>query len=237
MWCGPRKSLNLKNRLLLQIRRHQAKKEKVRVWKHWTYGQSYKRYLGIHIPNPWEFILFRKYNIVKPRTPIKNPPFRLIFIYSPIYYCMCPVPIHWRTHYQNKFNASVEVTARQMSHYTITYFTKFNMVFFGLHRPFFHKLKFKGKGYYMYRNFRNTITPQLGHAHRILTYTFYVGVRFFRRGTVRRSIVLVGRLKNHLHLAAWSIRQMRRQNIFTGRGVRFARDTIYKKPGKISTYR
>jgi ribosomal protein L6P/L9E len=115
---------------------------------------------------------------------------------------MCPVPVHWSTHYQNRFNTSLEIVARQISHYTVTYFSKFNSVFFALHRPFFHKLKFKGKGYYMYRNKRNTITPQLGHAHRILTYTFYVAVRFFKRGTVRRSIVLTGRLKEHLHTAA-----------------------------------
>lgn len=237
MWCGPRKPIDLKNRLLLQIKRYRTKKEKIRVWKHWMYGQAYKHYLSIHIPSPWKFLIFRKYTIPKLPVFVKKIPLKLIFIYSPIYYCICPVPIHWRTYYQNRFNTNVEVIARQISHYTITYFSKFNSIFFGLHRPFFHKLKFKGKGYYMYRNNRNTITPQLNHAHRILTYSFYVAVRFFKRGTVRRSIVLIGRLKNHLHNAAWSIRQMRRQNIFTGRGVRFARDVIYKKPGKISTYR
>jgi len=89
----------------------------------------------------------------------------------------------------------------------------------------------------MYRNVRNTITPQLGHAHRIFTYTFFLVVRFFKRGAFRRSILLTGWLKDHLHKGAWDIREMRRQNIFTGRGVRFARDRIYRKPGKISTYR
>lgn len=123
-------------------------------------------------------------------------------MYSGTYYCMCPLPFHWRTRYQNRFNPGVEFLTKQVSHYYTTYFTQFSLVFSSLHRPFFNKLKFKGKGYYMYRNKRNTITPQLGHAHRILTYVFYLGVRFFRRGTTRRSIVLTGFLKQHLFKAA-----------------------------------
>jgi hypothetical protein len=232
LWSGLRKPINFKNRLILQVKRHRVLKARARVWKHWIRGQAYKRFLGIHVPSPWDFIIFRK------RVPtLKRSKHRLVFIYSSIYYCMCPLPLQWRTLYQNRFNPGVNITARQYSHYTITYFTKFYDLFFSLHRPLFRKLKFKGKGYYMYRNHRNTITPQLGHAHRILTYTFYLTVRFFRRGTTRRSILLTGRLKEHLHVAAWRIKQMRRQNIFTGRGVRFARGRIYRKPGKISTYR
>jgi hypothetical protein len=30
---------------------------------------------------------------------------------------------------------------------------------------------------------------------------------------------------------------MRRMNIFTGRGVRFAKQIVYKKTGKVSAYR
>jgi len=239
MWCGPRKSVNLNNRLVHQIKRHRAKKSRIRGWKPRTFGQAHKRYMGIHIPSPWNFILFRKTYRKRTQYWLNHAGllYKLLFMYSATYYCMCPLPFHWRTHQQNRFNFSAEITARQVSHYVATYFTKFYTVFSALHRPFFHKLKFKGKGYYMYRNRRNTITPQLGHAHRILTYTFYLGVRFFKRGTTRRSIVLTGLLKEHLHKAAWNIRQMRRQNIFTGRGVRFSRGSIYKKPGKISTYR
>ena len=237
MWTGSWKKNEFKKRILHQIDRQRAVKALKRVWTHRTYKQFYRRHLNVHIPAPWNFLIFRKYlqaYITSFKTQLT---YRLVFTYSTVYYCMCPVPIQWRTLYQNKFNSGIEMNARQESHYTTLYFLKFNNLFSSLHRPFFHKLKFKGKGYYMYRNWRNTITPQLGHAHRILTYTFYLQVMFFRRGTTRRSILLVGRLKEHLQKAAWRIRQMRRQNIFTGRGVRFARSSIYRKPGKISTYR
>ena len=35
----------------------------------------------------------------------------------------------------------------------------------------FKKLKFKGKGYYIYKNSRNTIAPQFGYSHRIYIYS------------------------------------------------------------------
>lgn len=35
----------------------------------------------------------------------------------------------------------------------------------------FKKLKFKGKGYYIYKNARNTIAPQFGYSHRLYIYS------------------------------------------------------------------
>lgn len=239
VWSGLKTPMNYTNRLTLQIKRKGYLKARVRIWKHWTWEKKYLESINIHVPSPWDFIIFRKYSRKLPlhTDTMSTKPYRLLFLYSVLYYCICPIPIHWRSRFQNKFNSGIEITTRHYSHYTVTYFTNFTELFFALHRPIFRKLKFRGKGYYMYRNKRNTITPQLGHAHRILTYTFFLTVKFFRKGTVKRSILLVGRLKEHLYIAAWRIKQMRRQNIFTGRGVRFARGVIYRKPGKISTYR
>ena len=99
--------------------------------------------------------------------------------------------------------------------------------------PVFRKLKFKGKGYYIYKNKRNTITPQFNYSHRIYLYAHYVNVKFLSK----TSIFVFGLRKNDINTVSRGIRLMRPINIFTGRGVRFSKQVIYKKTGKVSSYR
>jgi ribosomal protein L6P/L9E len=59
-------------------------------------------------------------------------------------------------------------------------------------------MKFKGKGYYIYKNFRNTIAPQFGYSHRIYIYAFNIRVKFLSKtsillfGLSKRDILSVG---------------------------------------------
>jgi hypothetical protein len=99
--------------------------------------------------------------------------------------------------------------------------------------PQFLKLKFKGKGYYVYKNKRSTITPQFGYAHRLYLYSYFISVKFLSK----TSIFLFGFTKSDLLKVGHGLKQMRPINIFTGRGVRFAKQIIYKKQGKVSSYR
>jgi len=99
--------------------------------------------------------------------------------------------------------------------------------------PVFLKLKFKGKGYYIYKNRRNTITPQFGHSHRIYIYSYFTTVRFLSK----TSVLLFGFSKNDLFRVGYQIKHARPINLFTGRGVRFNRQILYRKTGKISTHR
>ena len=95
------------------------------------------------------------------------------------------------------------------------------------------KLKFKGKGYYIFKNQRNTITPQFGFSHRIYVYSYSAVVNFL----TKTKVFLFGLSKQDLLTSAYSIKAMRPINIFTGRGVRFSKQLIYKKTGKVSSYR
>ena len=36
------------------------------------------------------------------------------------------------------------------------------------------KIKFEGKGYYLYKNLRNTLAPKFGFAHRLYIYNYLV---------------------------------------------------------------
>ena len=113
------------------------------------------------------------------------------------------------------------------------YLVKFREVLFSFSRPVFKKVKFKGKGYYLYKNFRNTITPQFGYAHRIYFYSYFASVKFLSK----TSVFIFGLVNKDVCDAAHGIKIMRPINIFTGRGVRFSRQTIYRKVGKVSSYR
>ena len=113
------------------------------------------------------------------------------------------------------------------------YLVKFREVLFSFSRPIFKKVKFKGKGYYLYKNSRNTITPQFGYAHRIYFYSYFASVKFLSK----TSVFIFGLVNKDICDAAYGIKIMRPINIFTGRGVRFSRQTIYRKVGKVSSYR
>jgi len=100
-------------------------------------------------------------------------------------------------------------------------------------KPIFLKIKFKGKGYYIYKNKRNTITPQFNYAHRLYLYSYFISVKFLSK----TSILLFGFLKSDIMCVAFNLKKMRSISIFTGRGVRFSRQIVYKKTGKVSSYR
>jgi len=121
--------------------------------------------------------------------------------------------------------------------YVSSYFTLFIKVLKYLFRvvnvPVFIKLKFKGKGYYLYKNLRNTITPQFNYAHVLYVYSPFISVKFLSK----TSVLLFGFIISDLLLTSFSIKNMRKINIFTGRGVRFSKQIIYKKTGKVSSYR
>ena len=114
-----------------------------------------------------------------------------------------------------------------------SFWSTLELTFASFYKPFFKKIKFKGKGYYIYKNKRNTITPQFGYSHRLYLYSYFTSVKFLSK----TSIFVFGLVKTDVLSTGWSIKQMRPINIFTGRGVRFARQVIYKKVGKVSSYR
>jgi hypothetical protein len=100
-------------------------------------------------------------------------------------------------------------------------------------RYFFIKIRFSGKGYYIYKNQRNTVTPQFNYSHRIYLYNFNTKVYFLSK----TKLILYGLTKKDVIYNSMKVKQKRSVNIFTSRGVRFAKQILYKKLGKVSTYR
>lgn len=185
-----------------------------------------KFYLGttqllLYIPLPWELILFqKKQNYV-------------IYLYAPSYFFRFPIPKDFIKINFNKNSYILSIENLYPNNYYKIYWFYLNEIFTSLNKPHFLKLKFKGKGYYIYKNKRNTITPQFGYAHRIYLYAYFVTVKFLSK----TSIIVFGFSKKDIFKVSHGIKQMRPINIFTGRGVRFSRTIVYRKQGKVSSYR
>jgi len=163
----------------------------------------------------------------------KSSSLRVIFFSSKNYFFKLSIPITIpRVKFDSNSSVFILHTAYINNNYRL-FLKQLDLVFNAFYRPYFRKIKFKGKGYYIYKNKRNTITPQFGYSHRLYLYSYFVSVKFLSK----TSIFLFGLLKSDVITISLGIKSMRPINIFTGRGVRFSREIIYKKVGKVSSYR
>jgi ribosomal protein L6P/L9E len=119
------------------------------------------------------------------------------------------------------------------NNYFNLYWFFFNLIFNSLTQVFFNKLRFRGKGYYIYKNHRNTIAFQFGYSHRVRIFTHFLNAKFLSKIT----LFFYGVNKFDIIRASYLFYYKRPISIFTGKGVRFTRQVIYKKTGKISSYR
>lgn len=223
MWYGLSRNKKLGNNFLKYKRGMVNKKTARYGWARGIKLQFNKIQLRFNIPSKWSFIM------CKNNTKNSN----ILYLYSQEYYFMLPIPAKFDLVQFDKNASTIVMSSIYVNNYTLTYWTFFNQMFLSFNRPYFLKIKFKGKGYYIYKNKRNTITPQFGYAHRIYKYTFFTSIKF----RTKTSIIIFGLLKNDLITSGLLIKNMRSINIFTGRGVRFSRQIIYKKVGKVSSYR
>jgi len=179
----------------------------------------------IYIPHDWDFLIL-KYLTVGSNN-------KVLYLFSKLYF----FKINFLNSNLKWFFDKQSNTLRLSNLYTPNFFKLYmNLllnIFYSFSKLFFLKLKFKGKGYYIYKNSRNTITSQFGHSHRIYIYSIFISVKFLTKTTV----FLFGSSKTDILTTGYLIKKAKPINIFTGRGVRFSRQIIYKKTGKVSSYR
>lgn len=219
MWLGPYSTPNFKSyyrqsnlRLLQKIKLQNR-----------SYSLNKYRTPHDHVfyaPNNWQLSIL-KGNV------------RYLYLLSGHYFFSFTVPnplLQIKVHKQLSSLTLYSLIALPDTRLVVTLLNSLISVFSNL---FFLKLKFKGKGYYLYKNSRNTITPQFGYAHRIYKYNYVTAVKFLSK----TKIFFFGSSKQDLFNLTASVKSMRPINVFTGRGVRFAKAIIYKKTGKVSSYR
>lgn len=177
----------------------------------------------IYKPSSWSLLI-----LLCPSTNKKT-----VYINSSTYYFRLAIPNFQSDIRYTSGSSTLSIHTLYLHKAFRSYWASLNSVLLSFWKPSFTKLKFKGKGYYIYKNQRNTITPQFGYSHRLYVYSFFVCVKFLSK----TSIFLFGLVRSDILKAGFAIKAMRPINIFTGRGVRFASQIIYRKVGKVSSYR
>jgi len=181
--------------------------------------------MSFYVPSNWPAILLR--------SKKGTTPYTVIYAYSNVYYFRFPVPTQ---HLGMTYDPQIQAVYfhRYMSNaYFLTYMNLFYKLLFSFFRIFFNKLKIVGKGYYIYKNFRNTVTPTFGYAHRLYFYSYFLSVKFLSK----TSIFIFGLSVKDVYLKSYELQHSKPMNVFTGRGVRFTRQIVYRKQGKVSSYR
>lgn len=185
----------------------------------------YKSY--VLIPAQWRTVIFTSHNVNSLQQIF------LFKLFTPIYYFNFSFCLTVGYFYFCQNTHVVTFSTISQSDMSSLWKNMLNNLLFLFSSFFFHKIKFKGKGYYIYKNFRNTIAPQFGYYHKIYIYSFFNKVKFLSK----TKILLFGLVKTDVLTTAFELKAKRPMNIFTGRGVRFARQIVYKKTGKVSSYR
>ena len=78
-------------------------------------------------------------------------------LYNNYYQVISPVPLIF-SNFSTSYNSGIlKLTSVVSNVYYKTYVEHFNYLVAAFFKPYFIKIKFRGKGYYIYKNIRNTI--------------------------------------------------------------------------------
>lgn len=211
-------------KLIRNIRKRQNKKSfytKVKYNLIKTYSSPWSS--GISIPLGWNYIAFKN----------RSTSYYKFYYYSKNYYITFGLPVGLKTSVKiNPSSSIVMFYSFFVNPWFHLYWKWIKKVLYTTTHKYALRIIFKGKGYYLYRNKRNTLTPQFGYAHRMFYYSYFTRIKFLRK----TKFLFSSSNFNDLRTAGHGLISFRPINIFTGRGVRFKRQHVYKKDGKISTY-
>lgn len=180
---------------------------------------------SLYVPASWKFL------IITPKTSYPNS--IIFYLFSKSYFFFLTVPVNFLNLSYDRTTSCLTFLFFYKNNFYNIFFKTFLNIFLQFARIFFKKLKFKGKGYYIYKNIRNTIALQFGYSHLFYLYSYFTNVKFI----TKTSILIFGLSAPRVVKAGKSLFRIKPINIFTGKGIRFSRQIIYKKTGKISSYR
>ena len=220
-WYGF-KNLNFSKKHLINLKlRNKFKTKTLNLIFNNNLNLNYNKML-FYLPSNWNFLLFK----------INNHLHNLLYLYSNPYYFYLPLG---KSFLFQQYDSQLRVLTLFYlftNNFYKTYWSFFKNLFYSFNKIFFKKIKFKGKGYYVYKNKRNTIALQFGYSHRVRLFFYYINVKFLSK----TSILIFGINRMDLFKVAYTFKSVKPINIFTGKGIRFSKQIIYKKTGKVSSY-
>ncbi len=183
----------------------------------------------LYVPYNWNFLIFKSLTENSKLFQLTTK----LYIYSNDYFFIIPFFKNFKLLNYDKNSNSIFFKFSFINNYYAIFWNYFKLVFYSFSKIFFKKLKFKGKGYYVYKNNRNTFALQFGYSHLYYLYSFFTSVKFLTKTT----ILIFGLNFYDINKSSFNFFNIKKINIFTGRGIRFSRQIIYRKTGKVSSYR
>lgn len=222
LWHG---ALNFKNTVLTLSKYNSHKNKYLYVYNNKTQKRikTNSYVFSYLLPSRWNVIII--HSLKKKQS--------YIYMYSHSYFFKIPLITLPLNFIFDKSTRQLLTVTPYVNNYNQLYKSILDSFYNTFMKPVFLKLKFKGKGYYIYKNYRNTITPQFGYSHRLYLYTFFLYVTFLSK----TSLLIFGLNLKNISYSSKKLYNWRPLNIFTGRGVRFSKQIVYKKSGKVSSYR
>lgn len=109
--------------------------------------------------------------------------------------------------------------------YSNAYLTFYKKILQSFYLFFIKKIKFDGKGYYLYKNKKNTLGLQFNYSHQLNVYNFSISLINFSK----RSWMFFGSNKSKLFNKISFLKSFRPINVFKLRGIRFSPQIILSK--------
>lgn len=223
-WYGF-KALSQKDKFINKLKtKKYFKNKKYLLFKNYSLNVNAYR-INFYLPEQWDFFLLKKKNC--------KSNVHLFYFFSDFYYYFLPIDFTFTNLIYNNALNVLNFQFIYKSNCINLFLNNFKNSFYLTSKIFFKKIKFKGKGYYIYKNKRNTVALQFGYSHIKRLFFFLSSVKFLSK----TSIMFFGMSPNELAKSTKRLFQTRPINIFTGKGMRFTRQIIYRKTGKISSYR
>ena len=225
LWYGQTSITNT----IVPKRRKQARRKQTTNLTNLPPRTSNSEYIAkVHflVPSFWTFAL-----LANPRigTAVR----RAIFLSQEVYFFKIPLPLGVSGLTFCDWTRALAMFIPFSQPLTSSFLVRVSNFLFLASRPLFIKMKFKGKGYYAFRNYRQVLAPQFGFSHRRYFYNFSTKIKFL----AKTIILFFGLMRADISLVTKSFFFYKPINVFTGRGVRFSKQVIYRKTGKVSSYR
>jgi len=135
---------------------------------------------------------------------------KLVYLSSSTYFFKIPYITNLMHFDYDIYTLSINITLKAKTHYIYLYFKQLQKLLYMFSQVQFIRMKFRGKGYYIYKTLRNTIAPNFGYAHRVYIYAYFVSLKFLSK----TSIILFGLMKSDLFKVGLDFRNTRPINVF-----------------------
>lgn len=174
-----------------------------------------------------ELLIFIPYNLnysIIAKNKINN-----IYIYNNIYYFS--ITLKQNKLFINRNTNTIKILDFKFNSLNELLNYELKNFLFSWDNIYFNKIKFTGKGF-KFKKKENNLFLFFNRAHKC----FFIGTNIILIRLSKNKVILLKNNIKHLIYDSNLIRNIRSNNIFTKRGLRFSRQIILKKRGKTATH-